>query len=314
MTQLDLLPLTQEELDQYRFDVQKKSRPSLVGGHVGRRKGQSLEFREHTPYQFGDDARHIDWRASARYRSESDWLVRRFVTEEQFKLVISVDTRPSMSLPESMNKRQIAFWLAEALSRIALPAENRVVWHHLFGDIPAQELRGARDLKRIPQTISQFKAVDGLSSIANIEALERHLPPTAVWLIITDLYFDWDEEAQRLAQRIATAQDGLRWVILVELDSWPFERVWVGEGAREIEGPGLAEEAQRQLQVGDDTLRAVDEHIKKHKAHFLEAIKRSGCDISHWSWPQPGRTMLPNFFLQQFGKDRYLQQLFMRDK
>lgn len=314
MTQLNLLPLTQEELNQFRFDVQKKSRPSLVGGHVGRRRGQSLEFCEHMPYQFGDDARHIDWRASARYRGERDWLVRRFVAEEQFKLVISVDTRPSMSFPEAINKQQIAFWLAEALSRIALPAENFVVWHHLFGDTPAQELRGARELKRVPQIARQFTAVSSPSRQANIKALERHLPPTAVWLIITDLYFDWDDEAQRLAQRIAAAQDGLRWVILVELDSWPFERVWVGEGAREIEGPGLAEQAQRQLQVGDETLRTVDERIRKHKAPFLEALKRSGCDLSHWQWPQPGKTTLPNFFRRQFGEDPYLQQLFMRDK
>lgn len=316
MIQPKPLPLSQDELNEYRFLAQKKSRPSLIGGHVGRRKGQSLEFREHMAYQFGDDVRHIDWRASARYRGGSDWLVRRFVAEEEFKLVLSIDTRPSMSLPESMDKRQIAFWLVEALSRIALPAENRVVWHHLFGNTPAQELRGARDLKRVPQMIRQFGSANTPSFQPNIEALERgkHLPPTAVWLIISDLYFDWDDEAKRLAQRITTAQDGLRWIILVDLDSWPFERAWIGRGARKIEGPGLNEQAQKQLQIEEMTLGEVDRRIKNHKDFFLDAITRGGCDISHWPWPPPGTMKPQDFFRQQFGRDDYLQKLFMRDK
>jgi hypothetical protein len=312
MFTLEQLPLSQDKLDQFRFAAQRKNRPSLVGGNVGRRKGQSLEFREFAPYQFGDDLRHVDWYASARYGGRDDWLVRRFVAEEHFKLVISLDTRPTMTLPEPINKLQVAFWLTEALTRIALPAEHFVVWHRLFGRAAAQELRGSRELKRVRQAVRRFATTPEEGRQLNLEAIERHLPPTAVWLIITDLYFDWDREAEKLAQRMREAQDGLRWVILLELDSWPLERNQLGLGPRELEGADFPLE-ENQLWIGENLLAEVDSRIKHHRHRFLEAVIPGGCDIIHWPWPSTS-PYTSQTFVRQFGEDKSLQRLFMRDK
>jgi hypothetical protein len=312
MIHLEKLPLTQEDLDQYRFKAQKKSRPSLLGGHVGRRKGQSLAFREYAPYQFGDDLRHVDWRASARYRGSKDWLVRRFVAEEQFKLVISIDTRPTMNLPTPISKLQVAFWLAESLTRIALPAENSVVWHHLFGHTEVQELRDSRALKRVPQTIHQFATITNSDRQVNLDSLQKHLPPAAIWLIITDLYFNFDKQSERLAQRIREAQDGSRWVILLELDSWPYEKDKLGLGPRELKGIDFIPEPNR-LQIGKEMIAEVDRRIEKHKSQFLEAVEPAGSNRVHWKWPA-STSYTSATFKKQFNADKKLQQLFMRDK
>jgi len=58
----------------------------LAGGHRSAQRGRGLEFEEVRPYAFGDDARSIDWRVSARrgrlhtklFREERErpaWLV-----------------------------------------------------------------------------------------------------------------------------------------------------------------------------------------------------------------------------------------------
>ncbi len=268
------LPLSAEELEQYRFQKQKRGRSSLVGGHTSRRKGQSLEFREFTPYQIGDDIRHIDWRASARYGRQDDWLVRRFVAEEQFRLVISVDERPTMRLPEKpQDKWQIGLWLAEAIAFIALQADNEVVLHHLFGQKSNEPdiLKGKRALKRLRSSLERFQADNTQGNSLNLEAIQRLLKPTSVWIIITDLYFD-EEVAQKLAERIVSAQNGFRWVMLLELDSWPYEKALLSPGPYQIEGPGAPDKTRVEISNNSlkDSLKDIECNIEEHRNKFLQ--------------------------------------------
>ena len=101
MKSYPLLPYAARRLLQrYRLEARQALAPNLTGGQLMRRKGQSMEFREHVVYQIGDDIRFVDWRASARRGQEHDLVARSFVAEEQLKLLISVDTRPTMALPE----------------------------------------------------------------------------------------------------------------------------------------------------------------------------------------------------------------------
>ena len=41
---------------------------ALPGGHLARRRGTSVEFADHRPYQPGDDFRLIDWAVYARHK------------------------------------------------------------------------------------------------------------------------------------------------------------------------------------------------------------------------------------------------------
>jgi hypothetical protein len=308
-------PLPLALLERYRIRSRQRSRPSLVGGHLMRRKGQSLEFRELVPYTIGDDIRYVDWRASARHEGTAhDLLIRSFVTEEQLTLVVSVDNRASMRLPMAMPKLQIALWLAEAVVWIALRSGDRVFLHRLFGGGRVQELSGSGSIEYKwgnARSVLRRLGEEAESSSVNLAMLRPHLPPAAVWLILTDLYFE-DDQAQRLARGIAAARDGQRWVILVDMDSWPYEKTMLGQGARLIEGPGIGL-PETPVDINHESIQQVAAKIDAHKQRFRRAILRAGCDIGAWKWPEAERPDPEQFFRKAFVEDRLLGRLFMKE-
>ena len=298
-------PLSPEALEIYRLQARRMKRPHTTGGHLTRRMGQSLEFREYADYHLGDDIRHVDWQASWRRsggqtqsRLGESWLVRKFRAEEHYKLVISLDTRETMTYPRlqqhasrsrnapaaNISKLQMGRWLATAVAFVALRDGNEVLFHNLFGRpqfVPP--LRKTGEIEgRIDASLDAITAEIDQSETPNLETLHRYLPPTAVWLIITDFYFD-REKAQSLAERINTAQDGMRWVFLVEMDSWPYERelLQAGPPLRLIKGPGLTQRDEKKF---DRThLDDVEYRIYQNRDAFLANCRR-GASLVHWTW------------------------------
>jgi uncharacterized protein (DUF58 family) len=70
----------------------------LAGGFRSVFKGQGIEFDEARHYQMGDDARFIDWNASARF---GEPYVKMYREEREFSVFLILDASPSMrgSLP-----------------------------------------------------------------------------------------------------------------------------------------------------------------------------------------------------------------------
>jgi Protein of unknown function DUF58 len=318
MFNLDTLPLSRALLENYRISSRRQKRPGMVGGHQMRRKGQSLEFYDYRHYTPGDDIRHVDWRASARHGRADDLLVRTFISEEQLTLIISIDTRETMELPEAMPKAQIAAWVAEAVSWITLRSDDRVILHRLFGNGGGsiQDLHGSGSINNIRPTLERFYSYSSSLETVNLQVLERYLKPAVVWLIISDLYFDMDKESNsegiKLGRRIAEAQDGMRWIMLLDTDSWPYEKYFLGQGSRKIEGPGLPN-LDHPLEIDDPTILKVENRMNAHKHHFKEQVSRGGNDYLSWKWPHQAELDPHLFFEDQFGKDRVLQRLFMKE-
>ncbi|HSR52665.1 MAG TPA: DUF58 domain-containing protein [Acidobacteriota bacterium] len=321
-------PLTPGLLERYRLRARKLLRPGMIGAHRTRRKGQSLEFREFQRYARGDDIRHVDWRASARFGGKDDLLVRSFSAEEQLTLVISLDTRSSMLLPEALPKLQAALWTAQALGTIALRSSDRVVLHRLFGPAAGSvaELAGTASASALSPTLKRLAGPAGGGETersprppahdqdppSNLRLLGRLLPPAGVWLILTDLYFESQETVQALGRKIAAAQDGLRWVILVDLDSWPHEKALLGRGARRIEGLRRREDDPR-VELDEPALRQVEERIRSHKKRLRSQLRRSGLDWLHWTYPARSQFDAAGFFRRRFLDDPVLERLFMRE-
>jgi hypothetical protein len=311
------LPLSAAHLERYRTRTKPQRQAALTGGHLMRRKGQSLEFHDYRSYFPGDDVRHIDWRASARHGGVRDFrnlLVKNFTAEEQMTLVISIDNRESMFLPRGMPKLLIAAWLAEAVSRIALRSGDRVVLHPLFGknNRGIHVLQGSGGLSRVSEILQRLIETNVSMETMNLDILDRYLPPTAVWLIVTDFYFDMGPEARKLANRLIKAQDGWRWIISLDLDSWPYEKTYLGTGARKIEGPRVPD-PDRQYEITPEAVREIESRINHHKEDFHRLVSSEAYDRIRWEWsetePDPG-----NFFQHRFGEDRVIQRLFMKGK
>ena len=312
-TRLAPFPLAPGWLERFRLRANRFRRPGLQGGHLTRRQGSSLEFREFTPYAPGDDVRHVDWRTSARFGDEHDLLVRRFVAEERLTLAVSVDLRPSMRLPQGLPKLQIAAWLAEALSRVALANGDRVLLHGLFcrGDA-VETLVGSHATHRVRSSLERWSDPANETAHANLEGLRRALPPASVWVLISDLYFSGPEQIAPLARFFTTARMGFRWLLLVDLDAWPMEHTLLGSGPRLVQGPNLAHPDPR-FDIDTDSLARVAQRIQRAKQAFLQQIHLAPGGYHTWSWPQTSRADGSRFFRERLAEDTLLQRLFMKD-
>lgn len=315
MERLVPLPIPSTSLERYRVRLQRRNRGQFPGAHLVRRRGQSLEFRELRPYFPGDDIRHVDWRASARHGRRSELLVRTFELDAQTRLVISIDARESMRLPAAAPKLQVALWLAEALAYVAMRSGDRVALHNLFTATPAAavaELAGPASLSQIRRALRPFSRIPSQPEPLCLAPLKLALPPASIWLIVTDLYLE-PAELDRIAHRAREAQDGCRWVILVDLDSWPCERNLLGEGLRRVEGPG-PQRMDPRLEVTDQAIGQVESKIAASKAAFDRTARAGGYDHVHWEWPPAGEPSLAEFFQTRFFGDPIVQRILMKDE
>jgi len=151
---LEALPVPSSQLDRYRLRLRQRDRGTVAGAHLIRQRGQSLEFREFRPYLPGDDIRHVDWRASARHRP-GELVVRTFEHEVQTRVVISIDARETMRLPDVAPKLQLARWFAEAMAYIAGRSGDSVALHALEGG-RAIELGSSADRWRIRRALERI--------------------------------------------------------------------------------------------------------------------------------------------------------------
>jgi len=311
---IEPLPIPKTILENYRIQSRYQNRPGMIGGHQMRRKGQSLEFHEYKHYVPGDDIRHVDWRASSRYGKPEDLLVRTFTAEEQLTIIISIDTRDSMHLPEKMSKLLIANWLTEAISWIALRSEDRIILHRLFGTANGsiQEIYGASHTSSISQSLKRFLSYKGQLKTANTHILEKYLKPAVVWIIISDFYFDMNTQGSKLVRYIAQAQDGMRWIILFDTDSWPYEKLTIGQGPRKIEGPDLPIQ-DLPLEINSPGLLKIESEIDCHKQILREKLSRGSSDYISWKWPSNENPDPKTFFEDNWGKDKTLRKLFMKE-
>jgi uncharacterized protein (DUF58 family) len=98
----------------------------LTGLHRSPRRGFSVEFAEHRPYQAGDDLRYIDWRIAARL---DRWVVKQFEEETNLRATIVLDVSRSMDwsgAPGRLTKLAYAEQLSAALALLFLRQHDAV--------------------------------------------------------------------------------------------------------------------------------------------------------------------------------------------
>jgi hypothetical protein len=320
----EALPLPSSQLDRYRLRLRQRDRGTVAGAHLIRQRGQSLDFREFRPYLPGDDIRHVDWRASARHHRRDELLVRTFEHEVQTRVVISIDTRATMRLPEVASKLQLALWFAEAMSYIAVRSGDSVALHALeSGRVielgsSADRWRIRRALQRVSDgTVDVPRAkVDSSAEARKAKVdwttLERALPPGSVWLVLTDLYFADEAEVRSLAARVRNAQQGSRWVVVVDFDSWACETHRVGHGLHRLEGPGVSAPELR-VRVTPGLLEDVKGRIDGRKRRFDRAAAAGGYDRLRWTWPAEANPASTAIFREHFFGQEIVRRLVMRD-
>ncbi|MFN2400116.1 MAG: DUF58 domain-containing protein [Gemmatimonadaceae bacterium] len=98
----------------------------LTGLHRSPRKGFSVEFAEHRPYQPGDELRYVDWKIAAR---SDRWVVKQFEEETNLRATIVLDVSRSMAWtgsPDRLTKLDYAERLAAAIALLLLRQRDAV--------------------------------------------------------------------------------------------------------------------------------------------------------------------------------------------
>jgi len=325
----DALPVPSSQLDRYRLRLRQRDRGTVAGAHLIRQRGQSLEFREFRPYLPGDDIRHVDWRASARHHRRDELVVRTFEHEVQTRLVMSIDTRATMRLPEASSKLQLASWFAEAMAYIAGRSGDSVALHSLErGQVV--ELGSSADRWRIRRALQRVTARDATSTASagrwspdvrpevtrakegSWAALEHALPPGSVWVVLTDLYFANEAEVMSLAARVRNAQQGSRWVVVVDFDSWACETRRVGHGLHRLDGPGVSVPELR-VRLTSGLLDEVKGRIDERKRRFDRAAAAGGYERFRWTWPAEADPAPAAIFREHFFGQEIVRRLVMPD-
>jgi hypothetical protein len=319
----EALPLPSSQLDRYRLRLRQRDRGTVAGSHLIRQRGQSLEFREFRPYLPGDDIRHVDWRASARYHRRDELVVRTFEHEVQTRVVISIDTRGTMRYPEVAPKLQLALWFAEAIAYIAGRSGDSVALHALQSG-RVFELGSSADRRRIRQALHRVSSPttgrwpsEARSDLTRAKegswtALERALPPGCIWLVLTDLYFADEADVMSLAARVRNAQQGSRWVVVVDFDSWACETRRVGPGLHRLDGPGVSAPELR-VKFTSGLLDEVRARIDERKRRFDRAAAAGGYDRLRWTWPPEADPAATAIFREHFFGQEIVRRLVMPD-
>lgn len=311
------LPISRDVLRRALFRARREMSSMGLGPSRRRRSGQSLEYREHREFVPGTDVRNIDWRASVRYKGPFDHLVRAYEAEEQYAMIVALDVRAEMWLPEHLPTMQLGLWLVEALGELAVAAKLSANVLPLFGNAarPTRPLRGSAIttlFRSFLDDVWNGRPQDERSWTAPAQVatsdLIRHLPPAAVVVVITDGTFGDDQPG--FANIIRKAQDAHRHVALIILDGWPVERALLEQQSIRLLPFGaftgrteLADPTARELDIAGTALHAARQRMR---------AQAGGLAVSQWTMPRnmAKHSDLEAMFREQFEAFLHSSQIF----
>jgi len=171
-------------------------------------RGASIEFAGYRPFGPGDDWRHIDWNAYARWRT----LVLKLYSEEQdLPVHLLLDATASMDFG-APRKFDHARRVAAGLAYIALCNHDRLGLVALDGGAPAT-LPPARGRQRFQEVLGFLSARTATTSPASLEEAARRWlaarPARGMAVWITDLWGSDPGDALKALDRLRYARHEL---------------------------------------------------------------------------------------------------------
>jgi uncharacterized protein (DUF58 family) len=265
---LSELVILQHKARGFSFLPRQPIHSLLAGQHASRLRGRGLDFDELRPYQFGDDVRQIDWKATNRTRKTQ---LRVFTEERERVVLLVVDQRLSMFFGSQRCMKSVAAAETAALAawrvifvkdRVGAvvfndsviaqirPQRSRGTVMEILGAVLEQNHALAIDAGILPQTAMLNEA------LGRVERLATH---DALICLITDGQ-GADEETERLTTRLAQHNDVLAVLIYdpLEVELPKAGPVVFAEGADQLE-----------VNTGSNRLRAA------FHASFDERVRRA---------------------------------------
>lgn len=197
----------------------QKSMHALDGAYASLLRGRSLDFEDLRPYEFGDQVRDIDWRATARH---GEPLIKRTKATRKHTVLFLVDTGRGMrALAEDEGgKRDLAVLLTGALG--FLTVRHGDDFSVVYGDsagvrrLATGSSEGA--LEHALRTVSA--AIDSSTAAGDRDALLRYTARTIARRMIVVLVTDeapLTPDTEGLLRRL-TVQHDVLWMTVRDAD------------------------------------------------------------------------------------------------
>ena len=104
--------------------INKKITSSFVGERRSESAGSGLIFKDHSPYVFGDDFKHIDWKV---YAKTDKLFVKRYEEDRNLTVHIVIDFSGSMDFGSKVKKFEYASMIGLGFAHIALRNNEKFV-------------------------------------------------------------------------------------------------------------------------------------------------------------------------------------------
>jgi uncharacterized protein (DUF58 family) len=167
----------------------------LQGLHRSPRKGFSVEFAEHRPYQPGDDLRYIDWKVLAR---ADRWLVKQYEEETNLRASIVLDVSKSMDWrgdPSRLTKLNYAEMVVAAVSLLLLKQRDAVGLIR-FDSEPRTVIQPRARLQqwmRIIRALSEDGRARATNPTRALLQAAKNIKRPGLVFVLSDLLFEQEE-------------------------------------------------------------------------------------------------------------------------
>ncbi|MFB7843735.1 DUF58 domain-containing protein [Microbacterium sp. NPDC056052] len=197
------------------IDSTRKSTHALDGAYASLLRGHSLDFDDLRAYEYGDQIRDIDWKATARLGSP---VVRRSLATRMHTVLFAVDTGLAMTAlaHDEKPKKDLAILTVGVLGLLALRHGDDFCL--VSGDSSGVRRREiGRSEAALEHTLRQIdRAVDAASAPSDRDALLSYIARTIARRMIVVVVTDdapVSDETERLLRRLRVQHDVL-WITL----------------------------------------------------------------------------------------------------
>ncbi|HET6528676.1 MAG TPA: DUF58 domain-containing protein, partial [Balneolaceae bacterium] len=180
----------------------------ISGLHKSPYYGFSVEFAEHRPYNFGDDLKHVDWKA---YAKTERFYVKRYEEETNLRCYVLLDTSSSMFYKYfgEWSKLRYAIHFGAALMYL-MNRQRDACGLVTFGEEIDQFIPAKSSASHLRLLFSEFeellekeeKAADEKRKTATskvIHEVAERLNHRSLVVILTDLFENVDEQDELIS-------------------------------------------------------------------------------------------------------------------
>ncbi len=237
-----------------------------LGNNLTAFKGDGIDFAEIKEYDYGDDVRKINWKATAR---TGDVKVNVFNEERELNIIVAFMVSGTINFGTVRFKQEVMAELLALLSFSALKNSDRLATL-FFSDKPEYFIRPTKNLGVVEDSLREALSVDPIGKKSDFDAFCSYLNATtrqkSMVLLIGDFYGEVDLStiAHRHQIYALIVRDRFEEMPSLEGEFTLVDPV-TGKGEEMVLNSTVAKRYADMLKTHDD---AMFEHFLEHKITY----------------------------------------------